>query len=136
MPLVPRPQAYNIGNKLVLTAFPMPWTAATWEARPQTDSVQTDTRQSLSPPPDADGKPITHCNLRRHRSSSAPTPLSTAERRLFSPQLFFGFPYVFLLWSTGPNPNPNLTLTLTRSSSLASRTCFFSGARGLTLTLT
>ena len=23
--------AYNIGNKLVLTAFPMPWTAATWE---------------------------------------------------------------------------------------------------------
>ena len=38
--------AYNIGNKLVLTAFPMPWTAATWE-------------------------------------------------------LFFGFPYVFFLWTTG-----------------------------------
>jgi len=46
--------AYNIGNKLVLTAFPMPWTAATWE-------------------------------------------------------LFFGFPYVFLLWSTGLRKTPKLT---------------------------
>merc|ERR1719238_427931 len=47
--------AYNIGNKLVLTAFPMPWTAATWE-------------------------------------------------------LFFGFPYVFLLWSTGLRKTPKLSL--------------------------
>ena len=46
--------AYNIGNKLVLTAFPMPWTAATWE-------------------------------------------------------LFFGFPYVFLLWTTGLRKTPKLT---------------------------
>ncbi len=46
--------AYNIGNKLVLTAFPMPWTAATWE-------------------------------------------------------LFFGFPYVFLLWSTGLRKTPRLS---------------------------
>jgi len=46
--------AYNIGNKLVLTAFPMPWTAATWE-------------------------------------------------------LFFGFPYVFLLWSTGLRKTPKMT---------------------------
>jgi len=46
--------AYNIGNKLVLTAFPMPWTAATWE-------------------------------------------------------LFFGFPYVFFLWSTGLRKAPKLT---------------------------
>eukprot|EP00325_Prymnesiales_sp_UTEX-LB-985_P029416 CAMPEP_0174715914 /NCGR_PEP_ID=MMETSP1094-20130205/22682_1 /TAXON_ID=156173 /ORGANISM="Chrysochromulina brevifilum, Strain UTEX LB 985" /LENGTH=408 /DNA_ID=CAMNT_0015915581 /DNA_START=24 /DNA_END=1250 /DNA_ORIENTATION=+ len=46
--------AYNIGNKLVLTAFPMPWTAATWE-------------------------------------------------------LFFGFPYVFLLWSTGLRKTPKLS---------------------------
>merc|ERR1719454_201964 len=47
--------AYNIGNKLVLTAFPMPWTAATWE-------------------------------------------------------LFFGFPYVFLLWSTGLRKTPKISL--------------------------
>ena len=47
--------AYNIGNKLVLTAFPMPWTAATWE-------------------------------------------------------LFFGFPYVFLLWSSGLRKTPKLSL--------------------------
>jgi len=46
--------AYNVGNKLVLTAFPMPWTAATWE-------------------------------------------------------LFFGFPYVFLLWSTGLRKSPKLS---------------------------
>jgi len=46
--------AYNIGNKLVLTAFPMPWTAATWE-------------------------------------------------------LFFGFPYVFFLWTTGLRKAPKLT---------------------------
>merc|ERR1719201_457057 len=46
--------AYNIGNKLVLTAFPMPWTAATWE-------------------------------------------------------LFFGFPYVFVLWSSGLRKAPKLT---------------------------
>merc|ERR1719238_2232568 len=46
--------AYNIGNKLVLTAFPMPWTAATWE-------------------------------------------------------LFFGFPYVFFLWSTGLRKTPKMT---------------------------
>ena len=45
--------AYNIGNKLVLTAFPMPWTAATWE-------------------------------------------------------LFFGFPYVFLLWTTGLRKAPKI----------------------------
>ena len=55
MPLVPRPQAYNIGNKLVLTAFPMPWTAATWE-------------------------------------------------------LFFGFPYVFFLWTTGLRKAPKLSM--------------------------
>lgn len=47
--------AYNIGNKLVLTAFPMPWTAATWE-------------------------------------------------------LFFGFPYVFFLWTTGLRKRPKLSL--------------------------
>jgi len=47
--------AYNIGNKLVLTAFPMPWTAATWE-------------------------------------------------------LFFGFPYVFFLWSTGLRKAPKLSM--------------------------
>jgi len=47
--------AYNIGNKLVLTAFPMPWTAATWE-------------------------------------------------------LFFGFPYVFFLWSTGLRKTPKLSM--------------------------
>lgn len=46
--------AYNIGNKLVLTAFPMPWTAATWE-------------------------------------------------------LFFGFPYVFVLWSSGLRKTPKLS---------------------------
>jgi len=46
--------AYNIGNKLVLTAFPMPWTAATWE-------------------------------------------------------LFFGFPYVFLLWTSGMRKAPKLS---------------------------
>jgi len=46
---------YNIGNKLVLTAFPMPWTAATWE-------------------------------------------------------LFFGFPYVFLLWSSGLRKTPKLSM--------------------------
>jgi len=46
--------AYNIGNKLVLTAFPMPWTAATWE-------------------------------------------------------LFFGFPYVFFLWTTGLRKAPKLS---------------------------
>ena len=46
--------AYNIGNKLVLTAFPMPWTAATWE-------------------------------------------------------LFFGFPYVFLLWTSGIRKAPKLS---------------------------
>jgi len=46
--------AYNIGNKLVLTAFPMPWTAATWE-------------------------------------------------------LFFGFPYVFLLWTSGLRKTPKLS---------------------------
>jgi len=46
--------AYNIGNKLVLTAFPMPWTAATWE-------------------------------------------------------LFFGFPYVFLLWTSGLRKAPKLS---------------------------
>jgi len=46
--------AYNIGNKLVLTAFPMPWTAATWE-------------------------------------------------------LFFGFPYVFILWSSGLRKTPKLS---------------------------
>ena len=47
--------AYNIGNKLVLTAFPMPWTAATWE-------------------------------------------------------LFFGFPYVFFLWTTGLRKAPKVSL--------------------------
>ena len=47
--------AYNIGNKLVLTAFPMPWTAATWE-------------------------------------------------------LFFGFPYVFLLWTSGLRKAPKLSI--------------------------
>jgi len=46
--------AYNIGNKLVLTAFPMPWTAATWE-------------------------------------------------------LFFGFPYVFILWTSGLRKTPKLS---------------------------
>ena len=46
--------AYNIGNKLVLTAFPMPWTAATWE-------------------------------------------------------LFFGFPYVFVLWTSGLRKTPKLS---------------------------
>merc|ERR1719201_51100 len=46
--------AYNIGNKLVLTAFPMPWTAATWE-------------------------------------------------------LFFGFPYVFILWTSGIRKAPKLS---------------------------
>ena len=45
---------YNIGNKLVLTAFPMPWTAATWE-------------------------------------------------------LFFGFPYVFILWTSGLRKTPKLS---------------------------
>ena len=45
---------YNIGNKLVLTAFPMPWTAATWE-------------------------------------------------------LFFGFPYVLLLWCTGLRKAPKVS---------------------------
>ena len=45
--------AYNIGNKLVLTAFPMPWTAATWE-------------------------------------------------------LFFGFPYVFVLWTSGLRKAPKV----------------------------
>ena len=47
--------AYNIGNKLVLTALPIPWTSATLE-------------------------------------------------------LFFGFPYVLLLWSTGMRKAPKLSL--------------------------